>query len=120
MFKTNNSTGKNLSVVIGLYFIVKSVINLILGGGFGDIIFAAIEAAALYTGLMFVNYVVAVLCVLVVLLNLKNNITNLGSNWFYLLEGVVDVVCAVLLVTNKDIKEHFSNKWSELSQLFKK
>lgn len=87
---------------------------------FANVIFSVIEAAALYTGLMYINYVIAVSCVLVVLVNLKNNITNIGSNWIYLLEGAVDIVCAVLLFSQKEIKEHFTNKWTEISDLIQK
>lgn len=120
MMKTNNETGRKLTLVIGVYFIAKSILNMILGGGFGGIIYAIIEAAALYTGLMYINYLLAVACVLTFVLNLKNNLTNLGSNWIYLVEGVIDLGCAFLLVTNKDIKEHFTNKWTEIGDLFKK
>ena len=56
---TNNQTGRNISLIVGSYFILKSVINLILGGGVSDIVIAVAEAAALYTGLMYLNYVVA-------------------------------------------------------------
>lgn len=120
MLKTNNQTGRNLATVIGLYIIVKAVINMILGDSFGNIIFAVVEALALYTGLMYINYVVAVLLALVFVLNLKNNITNIGDNWFYLVEGVIDVFCAFALFRNKDIKGHFTNKWTEIKSLIGK
>ncbi|MBE6857265.1 MAG: hypothetical protein E7500_07590 [Ruminococcus sp.] len=120
MMKTNSETGRKLTLVIGVYFIAKAILNMILGGGFGGIIYALIEAFALYTGLMYINYLLAVACVLGFVLNLKNNLTNLGSNWIYLVEGVIDLGCAFLLATNKDIKEHFTNKWTEIGDLFKK
>lgn len=50
---TNNQTGRNISLIVGAYFILKSVINLILGGGVSDIVIAVAEAVALYTGLMY-------------------------------------------------------------------
>lgn len=119
--KTNNQTGRNFALCIGLYLIVKSILNMIIGNDpIGNLVYSVIEAAALYTGLMYINYVVAGIAVLVVLVNLKNNLSNIGSNWIYLVEAAVDVVCAVLLVTQNDIKSHFTNKWSELSDLFKK
>ncbi len=119
--KTNNFSGRNLALVIGIYIVVKAVFNMIIGGDpFGNVIISAIYALALYTGLMYINYVIAVILAFVFLVNLKNNITNIGSNWIYLLEGVIDVVCAALLVFHKDIKAHFTNKWSELPSLFNK
>ena len=113
---TNNHNGRNISLFIGVYFIIKSVLNMILGGSFGNIIYSAIEAVALYTGLQYINYVVAGITALVVILNLKNNITNIGSNWIYLIEAVIDIGCCVLLVEVSDVKQHFSNKWSEIGK----
>lgn len=112
--KTNNEQGRTIALIIGIYFIAKSVLNLILGGGVMDIIISAVEAVALYTGLMYLNYVVAVIVAIVVLKNLIPNIQNLGSNWIYLIEGVIDAVCAVLICVSGNVKEHFTNKWSDI------
>lgn len=120
MLNTNNRTGRNLAVTFGLYLIVKAVVNMIIGDDqIGNVVYAVIQAAALYTGLMFINYVVAGALALVVLMHIGNNISNLGNDWryiVYLLEAVIDVFCAVLLITNKDIKEHFTNKWTEIGK----
>ncbi len=117
--RTNNQTGRNFSLFIGIYIVLKAVLNMIIGDdSFWNVIYSLVEAVVLYTGLMYINYVIAVILAIVVLVNLKNNITNFSSNWIYLLEGIVDLVCAVLLVVNKDIKGHFTNKWSEISNLF--
>lgn len=119
--KTNNANGRTLAVAVGAYMVIKMIVNMILGGGsVGNLIYTIIEALALATGLMYINYVIAGILVLVMLLNLKNNITNFSSNWFYLLEGIIDIGAAVLLVFNKDVKEHFTNKWSEIGSLFSK
>lgn len=109
--KTNNQQGRNIALVVGIYFIVKSVINLILGGGILDVIISVVEAVALYTGLMYLNYVVAVIVGIVVVKNLWNNISNFGDNWFYLLEGVIDIICVIVICLNQSVKEHFTNKW---------
>ena len=113
---TQNQNGRNMALFVGIYFIAKSILNMILGGSFGNIIYSAIEAVALYTGLQYINYVIAGITALVVLLNLKNNITNIGSNWIYLIEGIIDIGCCVLLVVASDVKQHFSNKWSEIGK----
>lgn len=115
---TNNETGRKLSCIIGIYLIAKAFLNIILSGSFsvGDLALAVIEAIALYTGLMYINYVVAALCLLVVAMHLKTNLSDISAHLIYLIEAAIDVVCAVLLLASKDIKEHFSNKWSELSK----
>ena len=106
--KTNNRQGRSIALIVGVYFIAKSVLNLILGGSVLDVIIAAAEAVLLYTGLMYVNYIIAV----VVLKNLKNNITNFSDNWLYLIEGIVDTICAVIICFSSNVKKHFTNKWS--------
>lgn len=108
---TNNQTGRNISLIVGVYFILKSALNLILGGGVLDIVIAVVEAAALYTGLMYLNYVVAAVVAIVVVVHLPNNISHISDNWIYLLEGVIDIICAVVLCTVPSVKEHFTNKW---------
>lgn len=113
---TNNEKGRNIAVFIGAYFIVKSILNMILGDSFGNVIYALIEAIALYTGLQYINYVVAGITALVVILNLKNNITNFSSNWIYLIEGIIDAGCCILLVAAADVKQHFTNKWTEIGK----
>ncbi|MEE0187051.1 MAG: hypothetical protein U0I40_11515 [Oscillospiraceae bacterium] len=112
---TNNQTGRNISLIVGAYFILKSVINLILGGGVSDIVIAVAEAVALYTGLMYLNYVVAAVAALIVIIHLPANISHFTDNWIYLLEGVIDIIFAVIICINPNVKEHFTNKWSSNS-----
>lgn len=118
ILKTNNKNGKKLAITIGLYLIAKAILNIILSGGFSaqDLLLAVFEALALYTGLMYINYVVAVLLLLTVLTHLKTNLSDIGAHLIYLIEAAIDVVCAVLLLTKRDIKEHFTNKWSEIGK----
>lgn len=108
---TNNQQGRTISLVVGAYLIIKSVINLILGGGVMDIVISAAEAAVLYTGLMYLNYVVAALVAVVALIHLPANLSNISNNLIYLLEGVADIICAVILCVVPSVKEHFTNKW---------
>lgn len=100
--------GRNLVGIIGGWLVIKSIINLILGFSFGNIV-TLIAAAALaflmLKGIPFMNYVTAVLVGAVVLKNLGYNIKNVEI--LYLVEAVIDAVCVVQLVINKDIKEHF-------------
>lgn len=113
---TNNDKGRNIAVFIGVYFIVKSVLNMILGDSFGNIIYAVFEAVMLYTGLQYINYAVVILTGLVVIKNFGNNISNIGSNWIYLLEGIIDIGCCLLLVASEDVRQHFTSKWTEIGK----
>ena len=117
---TNNEQGRGYALIVGIYCIVKSVLNMILGGGFGDIIVAVVIAAVLFTGLQYMNYVTAAYLGFIALIHLPGNIAHIGDNWIYLLEGLIDIGCAVLLCMESNVKEHFTYKWDEIQDLFKK
>lgn len=108
---TNNQRGRAIALTIGIYLIAKSILNKMLGGDSGDIMYATVETIFLFTGLQYVNYVIAVITGFVFLYYLKGNLADISSNWIYLAEGIIDVICAVLLIIHKDVKEHFTNKW---------
>ena len=84
--------GKKWVFGIGLYLIVKSVLNLILGFSGANIVMLILAVAAL---------------VLMFLINLGGNLSNLGSQWIYLLEGLLDVGAAAVLVFEKNVKAFF-------------
>ena len=118
---TNNIQGRNIVTAMGVYIIVKAVLNMVIAGGvsvFG-LLWAVLLAVLLFMGFQYANMGVGAVLFLVAVVHLPTNISNFGSNWLYFIEGVIDIVCAVLLVTNKDIKEHFTNKWSEFGNYFK-
>lgn len=119
---TNNEIGRKYVVLVGLYLIVKVVVNLIFGGGFdfGGLIFAIVAALAMFSGLQYLNFVVAGLLAFGVARHLGYNFTHLPDTLIYLIEGVIDIGAAVLLIMQNDVKEHFTNKWSELSDMIKK
>lgn len=119
--QNNNVKGRRLVISIGVYFIIKTIVNMILGSSvvISDLFLAAAAFCFLYTGLQFVNIIVAVITGIVVIKHFRNNISNLGNDWryiVYLAEAVVDVICCVLLLTNKNIKEFFSIKWIKSSK----
>ncbi|MCD7742261.1 MAG: hypothetical protein LUI06_08660 [Ruminococcus sp.] len=102
--------GKRYCAIIGIYMIIKSIVNLLLGFGISNLVWLVVNIAlayALYSQRPFLNYITAAVLVLVFLVNVKTNIS--GHHWFYLAEGIVDVVCAVMLILNKDIKSCFEN-----------
>ncbi|MCM1133544.1 MAG: hypothetical protein NC340_08745 [Ruminococcus flavefaciens] len=119
--KTNSAKGRNFVVIIGVYLIAKTVLNMIIGGGFNifDLVAPVICFLAMFSGLEYLNYAVAVIIAIPVLKNMLYNVTHLPSSLIYLAEAVVDVGAILLLVIQNDIKTHFTNKWSEFSSLFK-
>lgn len=120
--KTNNKTGRNFVVMACIYLFAKGILNLIIGGGFNlsDIVFAVFASVALYSGLEYVQYAAAAILAIGVVTNLPHNLTHLPGSIIYLIEAVVDVGVILLLILQNDVKEHFTNKWSEISELFKK
>lgn len=122
--RTNNIQGRKLVVIIGIYLIAKAVLNMIIGDFkvfniAADLLVPVICFIALFSGLEYLNIAVAVIIALPVLKNMYYNIIHLPSTLIYLVEAVLDTGAVILLVIHKDVKEHFTNKWSELSSLFK-
>lgn len=106
--------GKKFAVIIGIYLVVKSVLNGIIGSFvLSEVLFAIAILAFLVSGIKFVNYIVAVVMVVIVAKNFGYNISDIGANWIYLAEAALDVGAAVLLVFNSDVKEFFSGKKPE-------
>ena len=100
--------GKKIACAIGVWLIIKGILNLILGFSIGNLLTLVVSvllAALLLQGIPYLNYITAVLVGLVVLKNLGYNIRNFEV--LYLVEAVIDVVCVVLLVANKQVKEYF-------------
>lgn len=104
--------GQKMAVGIGGWIVIKAVLNILLGG-FGidhiiELVVGAVFAFLLTQGTKYMNYVVALLLAIIALKNLKPNIEGFGNGTtIYLIEGIVDIVCAVILVFNKEIKAHF-------------
>ncbi|MBR6872241.1 MAG: hypothetical protein IKN17_01900 [Ruminococcus sp.] len=106
--------GRNLCGLIAVYMVIKGILNLILGFGFMNILMLAISVGlgfSLIISLRYMNYVTAVFLAVNVVINLKDNISNIGFNvhLVYLVEAVIDVVCAFKLVADADIREHFNH-----------
>ena len=102
--------GKKWVFGIGLYLIVKSVLHLILGfsGAKFVMLILAVAALVLLLGrIPYIQYIGAVWLVLMFLVNLGGNQSNLGSQWIYLLEGLLDVGAAAVLVFEKNVRAFF-------------
>lgn len=109
--QTKNAKGRVLCICMGVYFVAKAVLNMIIGGRFSlsDLLIALVLACALLTGIKYVNYIAAAVLAFIALKYLPANISNISSNGIYLIEGAADIGCAALLCLQADIKENFSN-----------
>ncbi|WP_028509924.1 hypothetical protein [Ruminococcus sp. NK3A76] len=100
--------GRNLIGLCGVYFVIKGILNLVLGFSFSNIVILVVFAALAYLMLQkkpMTNYITAVLLVAIVLIHIKDNIK--GFQVLYLAEAAIDCVCAFTLVANKDVREYF-------------
>lgn len=105
----SNSKGGKLITGIAVYSVAKCILNMILGGfSLSSLLLALAFAAFLFVPVKYVNYIAAAILAFIAVSHLPANISNISSNWIYLAEGVIDIICAVLLVTNSDIKENYS------------
>ena len=102
--------GKKIVLGIGAYLILKSVLNLILGFSTANVVYLilfVVFAVLLVMRIPYISYIVAGFLAIVVLMNIGNNLANIGGNWIYLVEGLLDVGCAALLVLQKDVRAYF-------------
>ena len=104
-----NQKGFSISVAMAAYAVIKGVLNMIIGSfSLSGLLLALAMACLFFVWIKNVNYTTAALLAVVVLIHLPANLGNIGSNWIYLVEAAIDIVCAVLLVTNSDVKENYS------------
>lgn len=100
--------GRKIASGIGIWLIIKGVINLVLEFNSENIISLLVTTVIVYMfglGVSYLNYITAALLAIVVLKNLPYNITHFQV--LYLVEAVLDVICIIILVTNKEVKKHF-------------
>lgn len=118
MMNINNQKGMTIGIAVGIYQVAKLFLNMILGGGF-DVLTLLIGAAAIIlaiTGIKYGNYAVAAILALIALIHLPDNISNIGSNWIYLIEGIVDIGAASVLCISPDVKAQFSKGFDEIGK----
>jgi uncharacterized membrane-anchored protein len=101
--------GKQFSIAIGVYIILKQILNVALGGSITSLILPIVMAVLLILGIRYCNYGVACVLVVIFIAHIGTNLSNLGFNSYlvYLIEGIIDVLCAVALCVNSDIKAYF-------------
>ncbi|MBQ5339108.1 MAG: hypothetical protein J6Z40_08080 [Oscillospiraceae bacterium] len=101
--------GQKICIGISLYLILKPVCSsLFLGGSLAPLVIGIAALFLLYFGVRHSNTVIAVLLMLVACACLPDNIRNIGFNRYliYLLEGIADMLCAVVLAFQPDVRKH--------------
>ncbi len=125
---TNNQSGRFFCILIGVWLLAKTVFNALLNGiNIGDVpqdarelIIAVVVCVFLFLGIKYSNYIIAGVLALIVLWYVVGNIQGLFGDTpvrslIYLLEGAVDIGCAVVLCTVQNVKEHFTNSFSDIT-----
>ena len=100
------------AAAIASWMWLKSLLNLILGFSFQNVLMLAVTMAlglGLVKALPYINIAAAVLLVCVVLAHLWDNLAN--ARLLYLGEAAVDMLCVVTLVLPKQMREHFKNEF---------
>ena len=100
--------GRKIAMWIGIWLVIKGVINLILGFSVGNVISLLAAGAIVYIfnlGIPYANYIVAALMAIVIIKNLPYNISHVQI--LYLAEAVVDAIGVYILIANKEVTEHF-------------
>lgn len=102
------NNGQKLSMGVALYIVIKQIINGIIGGFGGmNLVILLVGIAAgfcFYKGIAKSNLIVAVLMMAVACAYFPGNIKNF--NLLYIIEGVLDMLGAVLLAFHPDIRSH--------------
>ena len=125
--KTNNESGRVFCIIIGVWLLLKSVLNIVInvvnGGGLAQdmsgLIISIVICVFLLLGIKYSNYVIAVYIALIVLIHLFDNLSGLFHGelvrLIYLLEGAADIGSAAALCMSGSIKEHFTNSFSDIT-----
>ena len=103
-------TGGKWMSLIGAYMIVKGIVNLILGfsipfsvGNIVTLLISGVLAFLIIKGVPYMNYVTGAYLALMSVIHIIPNIQ--GHHWFYLAEGIIDLIAAVVLFTSGRTKE---------------
>jgi len=101
--------GNKICIAMAVYVVAKALLNMILAKHFVlfSLLIALVEAIFFFSRFKYVNYILAAVLALVAIVYLPQNIANIGANWIYLLEGIIDIGCAALLCFNRDVKSVF-------------
>jgi hypothetical protein len=111
--------GKQILMFTVIWLILKEAVNSVIavvqGGNFGDFlpgiaVTVAFAAALLYAP-GWIKFLVAGVLILQTLRFLVPNINDIiGWGGFYLIEGIIDIIFAIILCTNVGVTEFYKEK----------
>ncbi len=107
--RTPLSPGQKIGLAVSFYLVIKPVFNcLLLGGALAPLVIGLAALICLYFGVKWSNIVIAVLLMLGACAYMPENIKHLGFNSYlvYLIEGIADMLCAVVLAFHPEIRNH--------------
>ncbi len=106
-------TGKKITIIIAAYLLIKTCINIVIGGfGLENVLTLCIMtgmASLLFFRVKMSNYIVGAFSILMALYYLPGNLSGLPGTWLYLTEAVLDVAAAVTLFVSKDVKVYLDD-----------
>ncbi len=100
--------GQLLATAVGVYMILKAIINGLIGGGinFITLLIAVVATVCLFFGVKWSNIVVGIMLVALFCTHFVENVTHLPQNLIYLIEGLLDVGGGAMLAFLPDIRRH--------------
>ncbi len=100
--------GQLLATAVGVYMILKEVINGIIGGGINiiSLLVAVAATVCLFLGVKWSNIIVGILLVALFCTHFVENVTHLPQNLLYLIEGLLDAGGGAMLAFLPDIRRH--------------
>lgn len=106
-------TGKKITLGIAAYLILKTCVNIVIGGfGLENVLTLCIEfgmASLLFFRVPKSNFIVGAFSVLMALYYLPGNLRGLPQTWFYLVEAALDVAAAVTLFVSKSVRGYIDD-----------
>lgn len=94
--------------LISIWFLAKSVLNLIIGFSFSDVVTLLLYVGIVYlfkNNYKYANFIAASYTLLLVVTNIGENLHN--GLILYIIEAVVDIIAIWQLIGNKGIKDRF-------------
>ncbi|MCQ2416945.1 MAG: hypothetical protein MJ071_03930 [Oscillospiraceae bacterium] len=103
------SNGKKISIAVAVYVVAKQILNGCIGGFSAEntaiLIIGAVAALCFYRNVRYSNYVLAAVMAVVALRYLPGNLMHFQL--LYLLEGVVDILGAIVLAFHPTVQNEF-------------
>lgn len=109
--------GKIIALVIGIYLVAKSLLNLLIGGfsavNIATLVLMGGLAAILNLRVRHAHFITSGLCIVIALYYLPGNLTGFPGTWLYLTEALLDIGSAAVLFASPDVRAFMEENKSE-------